>query len=503
MVDSFALGNFPDLGLYEGFFAHIILTGIDNDIYSIGDACPNEWRCGKQLKEEAGIQLSAEQVDWRDDTDDEHKDQELEAHYMYMEKIQEVTPDAADNFGPIFDAEPVQKVHNCNDDYNVFANDKQHPEQHESINDTYLMEQCDTNITYDSSDMSNNSEEADQDEQMLQKRTLENELSKRNTTSKSFEILQQHAINLELALQQCQEQIKNDKAWKQKESSSFQELNDKFFKIQDLKAQLQDKNIAIRVIFITIVSRPHLKSNQLDDRVLHNNSQVKKITVNLCELLRLGKKDLNLRECLDQLGSFGIYSFSSSGDSELDVSLDMLASSEYLSDMARASLAEYKIPRDLHPRLPSEEFVMSKLSDDVIGVYHHIFDFSGVRIPFSLFLLALIKHCKVYFSQLGPLGLNKVVTFEVLCRSLQIKPTMTLFRVFQTLCKQGHWFSFANRHALSPVCIDGNRSCMKHWKSGFFLIDRRAIPDYMSWRHPNSAINDPKPLAGSFNMEDV
>nr|GEZ48412.1 hypothetical protein [Tanacetum cinerariifolium] len=33
-------------------------------------------------QEEAGIQLNAEQADWRDDTDDESKDQELEAHYM-------------------------------------------------------------------------------------------------------------------------------------------------------------------------------------------------------------------------------------------------------------------------------------------------------------------------------------------------------------------------------------------------------------------------------------
>nr|GFD43557.1 retrovirus-related Pol polyprotein from transposon TNT 1-94 [Tanacetum cinerariifolium] len=35
-------------------------------------------------QEEAGIQLNAEQADWRDDTnDDELEDQELEAHYMY------------------------------------------------------------------------------------------------------------------------------------------------------------------------------------------------------------------------------------------------------------------------------------------------------------------------------------------------------------------------------------------------------------------------------------
>nr|GEZ13507.1 ATPase, F1/V1/A1 complex, alpha/beta subunit, zinc knuckle CX2CX4HX4C [Tanacetum cinerariifolium] len=35
-------------------------------------------------QEEAGIQLNTEQADWKDDTDDESEDQELEAHYMYM-----------------------------------------------------------------------------------------------------------------------------------------------------------------------------------------------------------------------------------------------------------------------------------------------------------------------------------------------------------------------------------------------------------------------------------
>ncbi|GJY13829.1 hypothetical protein Tco_0383138 [Tanacetum coccineum] len=34
---------------------------------------------------------------------------ELEAHYMYMAQIQEVTPDPVDNSGPIFDAEPLHK----------------------------------------------------------------------------------------------------------------------------------------------------------------------------------------------------------------------------------------------------------------------------------------------------------------------------------------------------------------------------------------------------------
>ncbi|GJS82585.1 retrovirus-related pol polyprotein from transposon TNT 1-94 [Tanacetum coccineum] len=103
----------------------------------------------------------------RDNTNDEPDDQELEAHYMYKAQIQEVTPDAADNSGPIFDTKTLQKVQNDDDNYNVFANDREHHVQPEFVNDTYLEEQGDTHITIDSLDMSTNGEMADQDDDDL------------------------------------------------------------------------------------------------------------------------------------------------------------------------------------------------------------------------------------------------------------------------------------------------------------------------------------------------
>ncbi|GJU19042.1 retrovirus-related pol polyprotein from transposon TNT 1-94 [Tanacetum coccineum] len=89
--------------------------------------------------------------------------------------------------------------------------------------------------------------------------------------SKSFEALQKHAINLELDLQQCKEKIKNDKSFKENPCNVFLKEREQYFEIQDLKAQLQDKEIAIRVIPTTSVSRPQLKSNQLDDRTSNVN----------------------------------------------------------------------------------------------------------------------------------------------------------------------------------------------------------------------------------------
>nr|GEZ66031.1 hypothetical protein [Tanacetum cinerariifolium] len=58
---------------------------------------------------------------------------------------------------PTYDKEPLEKVH-LNDEYDVFSNEKQHIEKLESINDTYVMEKVDSNVTPDSSDMSNNEE---------------------------------------------------------------------------------------------------------------------------------------------------------------------------------------------------------------------------------------------------------------------------------------------------------------------------------------------------------
>ncbi|GJX58752.1 hypothetical protein Tco_0290142 [Tanacetum coccineum] len=134
-----------------------------------------------RARENVGTQLNAEQVDWRDDTDDELDDQELKAHYMYItDSRDEVTDLQCDYVDQVVKCERLEKV-----------------------------------------------------------------LSKSKTMSKSFEALHKHAINLELALQQCKEQIKNDKAFKENQSNVFLKEREQYFEIQDLKAQLQDKGIAI------------------------------------------------------------------------------------------------------------------------------------------------------------------------------------------------------------------------------------------------------------------
>nr|GEZ64957.1 hypothetical protein [Tanacetum cinerariifolium] len=334
---------------------------------------------------------NVEKADWRDNTDDKPNDQELEAHYMYMAQFQEVTPDAADNSGPVFDSEPLQK----DDDDDDLANErdllaslieKLKCEIDDSKNRNKFLEtsnkdlvdklkekaaqfkfyktredkefdkvialenkvkvldnivykigqsvqtmnmlnrNCKTsfakpeflkkaqraNLHLINADLEKfhlclkeemvadlryfNSLELEVDslksqletqktqflneidqlsreyhyadhmnailgvyteldkvtnlqcdylETLEKSKCLEKELSKSKIMSNSFEALQKHAINLELDLQQCKEKIKNDKCFKENQSKEFRKEREQYFEIQDLKAQLQDKGIAI------------------------------------------------------------------------------------------------------------------------------------------------------------------------------------------------------------------------------------------------------------------
>nr|GEY78455.1 hypothetical protein [Tanacetum cinerariifolium] len=91
-------------------------------------------------------------------TDEEINEQELEAHYSYMAKLQEVP--SADTGT---DSETLEQVQNVVG-YNVFANDLQHSEQSEYVSNTCLVETDDINVIPNSLDMCNDDIHNDQND---------------------------------------------------------------------------------------------------------------------------------------------------------------------------------------------------------------------------------------------------------------------------------------------------------------------------------------------------
>ncbi|GJT95320.1 hypothetical protein Tco_1090838 [Tanacetum coccineum] len=81
--------------------------------------------------------------------------------------------------------------------------------------------------------------------QKLSKQTESVNKEVHNNLLKSFSTLEKHSISLELALQQCKEHMKNNSVCKENRSNVFRKEREQYHEIQDLKAQMQDKNIAI------------------------------------------------------------------------------------------------------------------------------------------------------------------------------------------------------------------------------------------------------------------
>nr|GEZ21524.1 hypothetical protein [Tanacetum cinerariifolium] len=169
---------------------HLILTRLGDKIYSIVDACKTAqemWeaieRKPKKGKDstyhtekmlickqaEQGVPLQAEQSDWLADTDEEIDEKELEAHYSYMVKIQEVpTADSGT------DSQPLEQVQ-YDAGYNVFANEIQHSEQSESIRNTCVVETDDINGIPYSPDMCDNDIQNDQNATEFEKYKARND----------------------------------------------------------------------------------------------------------------------------------------------------------------------------------------------------------------------------------------------------------------------------------------------------------------------------------------
>ncbi|GJV03154.1 gypsy type transposase [Tanacetum coccineum] len=114
------------------------------------------------------------------------------------------------------------------------------------------------------------------------------------------------------------------------------------------------------------------------------------------------------------------------------------------SDEVNSLVAEYAIPSDLHPCVPPSGLTMNRLPADKIV--------SSVRFESS---------------------------------------------------DHGHWFSFERRSGKGGHDKIFNEFCtsLKNWKDRFFLIDRRAIPDTMPWRHQDSSLADPAPTG--VHTEDI
>nr|GEU71904.1 hypothetical protein [Tanacetum cinerariifolium] len=178
-------------------------------------------------QEEAGSQLNAEKANWRDDTDDEPEDQELEAHYI------------------------------------------EHPGQSKSVNDTYSIEQDEHNVIIDSLDMSYDREHIDQNDD---DDALANEqLDRRNDVK--------YASNMEIDCAKGKGDLISYKMESQKSFNKYtQKINDLNQMISKIKKELSAHQETISILSQAKLTQIKLYKTHEDkelDKVIALENKVK------------------------------------------------------------------------------------------------------------------------------------------------------------------------------------------------------------------------------------
>ncbi|GKE18192.1 hypothetical protein Tco_1425769, partial [Tanacetum coccineum] len=142
--------------------------------------------------------------------------------------------------------------------------------------------------------------------------------------------------------------------------------------------------------------------------------------------------------------------------------------SELTPSELKAAVSEYYIPLDLHPRLPHPGMTMNRLPSRYIGLYIEQLEQGGLRILFSSFFLAVIRHFGVHVSQLVQMGVNR-----------------------------GHWFSFENKTKRDTKKIFVVKESSDDARLSDFLVPLRPPPRHLLYvcglttacRHPELQYN--------------
>nr|GEY11778.1 hypothetical protein [Tanacetum cinerariifolium] len=157
----------------EAEAVQIILTGIDNDIYSTVDACPNEFR---KFTSRDGESLESYYSRFYKMMNELVRNQcDVTNHQVNVQFLLQLQPEWQRNLGMLQRNVRNQKGQRMqlitgkrgycvsNDDhYNVFAIESEHPEQSKSVRNTYPIKQDEHNVIIDSLDMSYDREQIDQ-----------------------------------------------------------------------------------------------------------------------------------------------------------------------------------------------------------------------------------------------------------------------------------------------------------------------------------------------------
>ncbi|KAM0013958.1 hypothetical protein Hdeb2414_s0040g00736211 [Helianthus debilis subsp. tardiflorus] len=149
---------------------------------------------------------------------------------------------------------------------------------------------------------------------------------------------------------------------------------------------------------------------------------------------------------------------------------------------------DYHIPSDLHLALSTKDKTIYPFLPGKFPLYTRVCYFANYRVPFTKFLIKVLRFFWVHLCQVNPFGLSRVNHFEISCRALNQKLDLNVFRYFYEFITASDWYTFAHRKGIPSPARD-EKSSLKNWKNNFFWLDGRCLPADMAWRFKNQSMD--------------
>ncbi|KAM0010146.1 hypothetical protein Hdeb2414_s0001g00009441 [Helianthus debilis subsp. tardiflorus] len=161
---------------------------------------------------------------------------------------------------------------------------------------------------------------------------------------------------------------------------------------------------------------------------------------------------------------------------------------------------EYRIPVDHNPVLPLKNEIIYPFRKEKFPLYTRVSNFANYKVPFSKFLIRVLRFFRVHLCEVNPFGISSVNHFEISCMALNQKPDLDVFRYFYEFIMVGDWYTFAHRKGI-PSPSGDERSSLKNWKDSCFWLDDRCLLVEMVWRFKDQTMSFDLGEGFVFNQE--
>jgi hypothetical protein len=143
-------------------------------------------------------------------------------------------------------------------------------------------------------------------------------------------------------------------------------------------------------------------------------------------------------------------------------------------------VADCRFPPDTRFLVPSIGAAVTACPEGFVAVYVKYFTEGNLRLPFTRFFCSVFEYFNMRLPQLNPLGVLRIICFEMQCRALGVVPSAALFHHFFSLGHAGNWYSFTPRRGSKDItadtCFTTTPSSCKQWKGSFFWLGVENFP---------------------------